>query len=76
MMEDRIRTKYMTFVKVMQKKTSRWHVINNESEYILGSIFWHWPWRQYVYSSNGALYNNGCLDTISQFLTSLNNERG
>ena len=75
-MEDRIRTKYMTFVKVGQKpKTSEWHVVNNESGYVLGRIRWWGAWRQYVYETADAMYNNGCLDTISQFLTQLNNEQ-
>ena len=75
-MEDKIRTKYMTFVKVGQKpKTSEWHIVNNESGYVLGSIAWYGAWRQYVVDTAEATFNNGCLDTISQFLTRLNDEQ-
>lgn len=75
-MEDRIRTKYMTFVKVGQKpKTSEWHIVNNESGFVLGSIHWWGAWRQYIVETNECMFNNRCLDTISQFLTRLNNEQ-
>jgi len=75
-LEDRIRTKYMTFVKVGQKpKTSEWHIVNNESGFVLGRISWYGTWRQYVVDTSEATFNNGCLDTISQFLTKLNNEQ-
>ena len=75
-MEDRIKTKYMTFVKVGQKpKTSEWHVINNSSGFVLGSIQWYGAWRQYVIFTNECTFNNNCLDDISQFLTRLNNEQ-
>ncbi len=75
-MEDRIRTKYMTFVKVGQKpKTSEWHIFNNESGFVLGRISWYGSWRQYVVDMAEVTFNNGCLDTISQFLTQLNNNQ-
>jgi len=74
-MEDRV-TKYMTFVKVGQTpKTSKWHIINNESGFVLGFIHWYGAWRQYVVETNECLFNVGCLDTISQFLAELNDEQ-
>ena len=74
-MEDRIRTKYMTFVKVGQKpKTSEWHIVNNISGFVLGRISWYSAWRQYVVDFAEATFNNSCLDTISEFLTKLNQE--
>lgn len=75
-MEDKIHTKYMTFIKVEQKpKTFVWHIQNNESGYILGRISWYGAWRQYVVDMSEAIFNNGCLDTISEFLTKLNKEQ-
>lgn len=74
-MEERVRTKYMTFVKVGQKpKTSEWHVINNNSGFVLGSIHWYRTWRQYVIETNECVFNNSCLNEISGFLTKLNDE--
>ena len=71
--EDRIRTKYMTFVKVGQKpKTSKWNIVNNESGYVLGRISWYGAWRQYVVDTCEVTFNNGCLNEISSFLTMLN----
>jgi len=75
-MEDMIRTKYMTFRKVGQKpKTSEWHIVNNESGFVLGRISWYGAWRQYVVDTNECTFNNSCLDTISKFLTQLNQEQ-
>ena len=75
-MEDRIKTKYMTFVKVGQKpKTSEWYIVNNESGHILGLIHWWGAWRQYIVETNECMFNNSCLNTISEFLTKLNNEQ-
>jgi len=75
-MEDNIRTKYMTFIKVGQKpKTSVWNIENNESGFVLGTISWYGAWRQYVVDTKECVFNKGCLDTISEFLTKLNNEQ-
>ena len=72
----KVRTEYMTFVKVGQKpKTSEWHIVNNQSGYVLGSIHWYGAWRQYVVETYECTFNNKCLDTISEFLTKLNNEQ-
>ena len=66
----------MTFVKVgMKPNTSVWEIRNNESGFVLGEISWYSGWRQYVVDTKEAVFNNGCLDTISQFLTKLNTEQ-
>lgn len=69
------KTKWLRFVVYERKpKTLVLHVINTKDVY-LGEISWHPPWRQYVYQSiEFAIYNNGCLDDISQVLTDLNDE--
>ncbi len=72
-----VHTKYMTFELIEQKpKTTVWQVKNNQSGFLLGVISWYGAWRQYIYEPiSGTLFNNGCLDTISKFLTDLNNEQ-
>ena len=69
------KTKWLRFVVYERKpKTLVLHVINTKDMY-LGEISWRSQWRQYVYhSTEYAIYNNGCLDDISQVLTDLNKE--
>ena len=74
-----VRTKYIYFEKEIdyKGKTERWTVCNNKSHEPLGLIQWCGAWRQYTFEpDDGAIiFNNGCLDTISEFLTKLNNEQ-
>jgi len=74
-----LRTKYMYFEKEIdyQGKTERWTVCNNKSHEPLGLIQWYGAWRQYVFEPDDGsiIFNNGCLDTISEFLTELNQKQ-
>ena len=70
-----VTTKYMTFELVeLKEKTSVWLIVNNKSKAVLGSIYWYPAWRQYVVGDidGDSIFNNGCLDDISRFLTGLN----
>lgn len=76
-MKDRILTKYMSFKPVEQKpKTSVWHILNNNSDCLLGIIKWYPQWRQYCCFTNGeAVFNKGCLKTICDFIDELNSTK-
>lgn len=68
----RIVTKYMTFQQVGNSATE-WSVINNKSGFELGRVEWYSMWRQFIYTPTScSIFNNTCLDDISQFLTKLN----
>lgn len=69
--------KYILFELIGQKpKTQSWAVVNKSSDNELGVIEWYYAWRQYVfYPMSDTLYNNGCLETITEFLTKLNKEK-
>lgn len=71
--QDRV-TKYMTFQLVARKtKTTVWLVVNNKSGSLLGGIEWYSHWRQYIFETyDHRVFNNSCLNDISQFLTELN----
>lgn len=57
-------------------KTQQWKVRNKTSIFCLGFILWESRWRQYVFCpSENSEFNNGCLDTIIQFMDRLNKEK-
>ena len=78
-MPKEIKTKYMTFrLSGNKPKTTMWDVVNNDSQLRLGFIEWYSSWRQYVFMPTitfETTYNNGCLQTIADFLTELNQKQ-
>lgn len=57
-------------------KTQKWMCVNKSSGFNLGTIQWYGAWRQYTFIPEyGSEYNNGCLDSISGFLTRLSKEK-
>ena len=67
------RYKYITIAVIAKMpKTFIWGIYNNSSEYKIGEIKWHGPWRQYcVFISSETVFSKGCLSDISDFLTSI-----
>lgn len=65
--------KYIHFVKIESKlKTSVWSCLNNKFGTELGRIKWYVPWRRYSYFPTvQAVYDDGCLDDISDFIKQL-----
>jgi len=63
---------YIEFVRVEEKpKTSVWSCRNRKSGDELGIVRWHGPWRRYCYfPSVQAVYSEGCLTDIADFLAS------
>lgn len=56
-------------------KTHRWEIRSKSQGSILGWVRWYGPWRQYCFfPCEGTIYNNGCLESITQFLYDANLE--
>ena len=74
-----VRAKYIIFEKLIEYigKTEKWIVLNKKSGEPLGIIQWYGAWWQYVFEPEDVplVFNNGCLDTISQFLTEMNKKQ-
>jgi len=68
-------TKWLEFIIVAKKpRTLVLHVYNKKA-HLLGEIRWHGPWRQYTFQPCGKgepIFNNGCLQDITDVLTELN----
>jgi len=59
-------------------KTQVWKVVNKSSGYTLAVIKWYGAWRQYVVEFDQpyvTTFNNGCLESVIQFLNRLNKEK-
>jgi len=58
--------------KVEEKaKTSVFEVSSNHDGTVLGKIFWHGPWRQYVFEPMrlyGTVWSSDCLKELEGFL--------
>lgn len=69
------KTKWLRFVLVDRKpETVVMHVVNKSGK-ILGEISWLAQWRQYTFDPEShTTFNNGCLQDITDVLTSLNTE--
>lgn len=66
--------KYISFIEIEQKpKTKVYSCINNKSEIELDIVKWFPSWRQYCfYSIMGAIFSNGCLHDVQDFMDQLN----
>lgn len=64
---------YLHFVKTEDKpKTSVWSC-RTRTDVELGEVKWFTSWRQYCYFPlTQAVYSNGCLKDIADFLEQLN----
>ena len=67
-------TKWMLFYLIDRKPKTVVIEVKNKKGHVLGLISWYWPFRQYVFKpdSKGLVFNNGCLNDISDVLTQLN----
>lgn len=70
------RYKYIHFVKVRDDNGIKvWSCRNNHSGEELGTVVYYDPWRQYVYQPTvQAVYSEGCLTDIADFLKQLKGE--
>ena len=64
---------YLRFELIETKpKTTVWGCLNKKSGTKLGEVKWYGPWRQYCYFPLlQAVYNNGCLADIQDFIDQL-----
>lgn len=74
---NRWESKWLYFRLIGHKpKTTVWEVVN-KSNFKLGEISWWSGWRQYVFDTmpTEMMFDDGCLISISTFLTWLNEEQ-
>ncbi len=70
MSELKLKYKFIGFYETVPGK---WICYNNKSNAQLGYITLYEPWNQYVIEFNqDAVFNNQCLNDISNFLTQIN----
>jgi hypothetical protein len=69
--------KYIQFELIEQKpKTSVWVCKNIRANQELGQVKWYPAWRSYCYFPTvQAVYNDGCLKDIVDFIKQLMDER-
>ena len=54
-------------------KTKIWSVIAKSDGFVLGTVSWYGPWRQYTFSpTKETTFNHHCLLRIKDFLTMMN----
>jgi len=69
-------TKYLIFQVLEEKpKTKKIGVINRNGKYLLGTIEWYGPWRQYVFQSKETIvWNKDCLQDVINIIEQLKTE--
>ena len=70
--------KYLRFEELEAKpKTKRFAVRNKTSDFILGYVKWHGPWRRYCFFTIDVflIFDTGCLADITDFINKLMAER-
>jgi len=48
-----------------------WEIVNKDSSLVLGEIWYHYRWRQFVVTFDDATFNHECLNTIAETLKML-----
>ena len=68
--------KYIKFRLIKIKpKTNIYEVVNSKKE-ILGKVYWHVPWRQYIFDPEfDTIWSKGCMGEICDFIKGLMDER-
>jgi hypothetical protein len=71
--------KYVTFELTEKKpKTNVYNVRAKNDGTFLGSIYWHFPWRQYIFEPDSyatTIWSRGCLQQVMEFLNGLMDAR-
>jgi hypothetical protein len=65
-------------IREIKSKTNVYDVISNYDKSLLGKIYWHSPWRQYVFEPNRevpTIWSDDCLLDLFNFLHKLKEER-
>ena len=68
---------YIYFEIVEKKPKTNVYLVRAKSDgCILGKIYWHFPWRQYIFESKDLiLWSKGCLLEVMNFLKNLMDKR-
>jgi len=68
---------YVYFEVAEEKpRTNVYNVISKSEGIVLGIIYWHAPWRQYIFEAYaGMLWSRGCLKQVINFIQKLMDER-
>jgi len=49
-------------------KTKIWMIKNSRSDYEIGRIIWHAPWRKYVFEpAKNCIFDANCMNEIAMF---------
>ena len=63
---------YLAFIEVVSDgKTKKFSVINKKAEEDIGGIYWHSPWRRYVFEAEAedeVIIDAECAKEIAMFL--------
>lgn len=63
-------------VGVNGRLTKIWIVKNSQSDFEIGRIHWHNPWRKYIFSpSDNCIFDTSCMREISDFIEMAMTER-
>ncbi len=55
-------------------KTRRFSVLSSFNKSLLGYVKWYSHWRKYVFYPINSIFDDNCLDEISQFMWETTNE--
>lgn len=69
--------KYILFNEIHSKnKTKKFECLTTRGDQKLGEVEWYRYWRQYCFfPEENVVFSKGCLDDISDFLSSIKNLR-
>jgi len=69
--------KYLAFILVDKKAKTNVYLVKSKSDnYLLGKIYWYFPWRQYIFDSySNNIWSRGCLKQVMDFIEELMNAR-
>jgi hypothetical protein len=72
-----LKSEYMESVLIEGKgKTGRHQILEKHSFFVLGTVKWYGPWRQYCFfPSPECVFNTGCMNDICSFIKKLMEER-
>lgn len=63
---------YVSFRLVGKKPRTNVYAVHSKSDNdYLGDIYWHVPWRQYVFDAQGILLSRSCMAHITRFIDGL-----
>jgi hypothetical protein len=76
-MTGRVEGKWLLFQEEEPKpKTKVWSVYSKSTRTLLGQIFYHAPWRNYVFGPVARIiFDKNCMQEITDFIAKANAEQ-